>query len=146
MKNTAMIFSIIAAMFFVVQSTVAQTPAGMDPHSDQKTDRAADASSQDPAKIDARHYKIDFENDQIRVLRISYGPGEKSVMHHHPAGIAVFLTDGKGKFTYPDGTTEEMEFKAGQTVWLPAQHHQPANPGDEPFELIQIEMKNPPVE
>lgn len=142
MKNTAIIFSIMAAMFFVVQSTFAQTPAGMDPHSDQKTDRAAGASAQDPTKIDARHYKVDFENDQVRVLRITYGPGEKSVMHYHPASVAVFLTGGKGKFTFPDGTTQEIDWKAGQTVWLPATEHQPENLGDAPFELIQIELKN----
>jgi hypothetical protein len=28
-----------------------------------------------------------------RVLRIHYGPHEKSVMHYHPATVAVFLTD-----------------------------------------------------
>ncbi len=40
--------------------------------------------AQDPVKVDAKHYKVEFENDQVRVLRITYGPGEKSVMHEHP--------------------------------------------------------------
>jgi hypothetical protein len=26
---------------------------------------------------------VEFENDQVRVLRITYGPHEKSVMHAH---------------------------------------------------------------
>jgi hypothetical protein len=29
------------------------------------------------------------------VLRITYGPYEKSVMHEHPANVAIFLTDGR---------------------------------------------------
>src|SRR5882762_9705579 len=44
----------------------------------------------DPVKLDPKHYKVDFENDRVRVLRISYGPREKSVMHSHPDSMAVF--------------------------------------------------------
>lgn len=98
--------------------------------------------AQDAAKVDSTHYKVEFENDQVRVLRITYGPGEKSVMHSHPEGVAVFLSDGSGKFTYPDEKTEEMNFKSGVVIWAPATTHQPENTGDEPFEVIQIEMKN----
>src|SRR5437879_4979742 len=43
----------------------------------------------DPVKVDPKHYRVDFENDRVRVLRISYGPREKSVMHSHPDGMAV---------------------------------------------------------
>lgn len=99
------------------------------------------AFAQDATKVDSAHYKVDLENDQVRVLRISYGPNEKGVMHEHPASLAVFLTGGKGQFTYPDGKTEEISWKAGQTIWLPATKHQPENLTDKPFELIQIEFK-----
>lgn len=97
--------------------------------------------AQDAAKVDPKHYKVEFENDQVRVLRITYGPGEKSVMHAHPAGVAVFLTDAQAKFTYPDGKSEDITAKAGQVIWAPAVSHQPENTG-EAFELIQVEMKN----
>ena len=56
--------------------------------------------AQDAVKVDSKHYKVEFENDQVRVLRITYGPGEKSVMHEHPDAYAVFLTDVNGKFTF----------------------------------------------
>jgi hypothetical protein len=55
----------------------------------------------DPVKVDPKHYKVDFENDKVRVLRITYGPGEKSMMHYHPDGVAVYLTDGKTLMTTP---------------------------------------------
>ncbi len=61
---------------------------------------------QDPVKADPKHYKVELENDRVRVLRISYGPREKSVMHTHPDGIAVFLTENRARFTFPDGKTE----------------------------------------
>lgn len=32
-------------------------------------------------------------------------------MHHHPEGVAIFMTDGKGLFTFPDGkTAEELDY------------------------------------
>jgi quercetin dioxygenase-like cupin family protein len=97
--------------------------------------------AQDAVKVDPKHYKVEFENDQVKVLRITYGPGEKSKMHSHAEGVVVFLTDGKGKFTFPDGKTEEESFKKGLVIWTDATTHLPENTGNEPFELIQIEMK-----
>ncbi len=97
--------------------------------------------AQDPVKVDPKHYKVEFENAEVRVLRISYGPHDKSVMHEHPNAVAVFLTNGDGKFTLPDGKTRDMVMKAGNAVWTPAGQHLPENIGDKPFELILVELK-----
>ncbi len=97
--------------------------------------------AQDAAKVAPKQYTVEFENDQVRILRISYGPGEKSVMHAHPAGVAVFLTDAQAKFTYPDGKSEPITANAGLAIWTPEGKHQPENTG-EAFELIQVEIKN----
>ncbi len=97
--------------------------------------------AQDATVVDPDHYKVEFENDQVRVLRITYGPGEKSVTHSHPEGVAVFLTDGNVKFTFPDGKTQDVKVEAGQVIWSPESVHLPENTGDKHFEVIQIEMK-----
>ncbi len=97
--------------------------------------------AQDPVKVDAKHYKVEVENAQVRVLRINYGPKEKSVMHRHPAGVAVALTDSHGKFTLSGGKTEERHFQAGEARWLPAETHLPESLSDKPFEVILIELK-----
>ena len=39
------------------------------------------AKAQDPAKVDPKHVKVEFENAQVRVLRFTYGPHEKLPMH-----------------------------------------------------------------
>jgi len=105
----------------------------------------APAVAQDPVKVDSKHYKVEFENDQVRVLRITYGPGEKSVMHEHPASMAVFLTDGQAKFTLPDGKTQDAPVKAGSTQWGDGSKHLPENTGDKAFELILVELKSKPA-
>lgn len=97
--------------------------------------------AQDAVKVDPKHYKVEFENDQVRVLRITLGPKEKSEMHSHPEGMVIFLTDSKGKFTYPDGKAEISEFKKGFFSWVPETTHQGENLGNKPIEVIQIEMK-----
>ena len=102
---------------------------------------AVSARAQDPVKVDPKHYKVEFENDQVRVLHVTYGAHEKSVMHEHPNAVAVFLTDGQGKFTFPDGKTQDAPIKAGTTMWTPAGRHLPENIGDKAFELFVVEMK-----
>ena len=102
---------------------------------------AMSVHAQDAVTADPKHYKVEFENEQVRVLRISYGPGEKSVMHEHPANLAVFLVDGQAKFTLPDGKSQEATMKAGATQWGDAQKHLPENVGAKRFELILVELK-----
>lgn len=98
--------------------------------------------AQDAAKADPEHYKVEVDNDKVRILRISYGPGEESVMHSHPEGVAVFLTDHKAKMKTGDGESFEMDGNKGDVMWLEKSKHQPSNIGDKPFELIQIELKD----
>jgi len=97
--------------------------------------------AQDAVKVDPKHYKVEFENDSIRVLRINYGPGEKSVMHEHPDAYAIFLKDSRARFTLPDGKSEVMEMKTGETRFTPAGKHLPENTSDKPFELVLVELK-----
>jgi hypothetical protein len=97
--------------------------------------------AQDPVTADPAHYSVIFENDQVRVLRIRYGPNEQGVMHSHPAGVAVYLDDINGEFTLPDGQVVNAQGKAREAVWMEAGAHQPRNLTDQPFELIQIELK-----
>jgi quercetin dioxygenase-like cupin family protein len=98
--------------------------------------------AQDPIAVDSKHYSVEFENDKVRVLRIKYGPHEISSMHGHPASVAIFLTDAQGRFTYPDGRSEDINATAGQVLYMDAVVHDPANTGDEPFEVITVELKN----
>ncbi len=102
---------------------------------------AAPVEAQDAIKADPKHYTVEFENDEVRVLRIKYGPHEKSVMHEHSANVAVFLTEADGKFTLPDGKKVGELRKAGSVQWDAGGKHLPENVGDKPFELILVELK-----
>jgi len=98
-------------------------------------------SAQDAVKTDPKHYTVVSENDQVRILKVHYGPHEKSIMHSHPNSVAVFLTDTSGKFTFPDGKTQDLTTKAGDAQFTPAGTHLPENLKDTPFDLILVELK-----
>jgi hypothetical protein len=97
--------------------------------------------AQDAVKVDPKHYSVEFENDQVRVLRIHYGAHEKSVMHEHPNSVAIALTESHVRFTLPDGKTQDADFKAGETRWTAAGKHLPENIGDKDMEIILVEVK-----
>lgn len=99
------------------------------------------AFAQDPVKVDAKHYKVMLENDQIRVLKIRYGVKEKSVMHEHPASVVVFLTRSKVKFTLPDGSAIDGGGKAGDVQFTDAGKHTPQNVGNAAMEGVLVELK-----
>ena len=97
---------------------------------------------QEATKVDSTNYKIEFENDQVRVIRINYGAHEKSIMREHTLEVLVFMTDGEWRFTYPDGKTEESNWNAGEVGWSFGEKHLPENLSDEPYELILVEIRD----
>ena len=97
--------------------------------------------AEDPVKVDPKHYTVVSENAQVRILRVHYGPHEKSVMHSHPAAVAVFLSGGSGKFAFPDGKTQDFTLKAGDVMYSAATTHLPENTSDQAFDVIVVELK-----
>jgi quercetin dioxygenase-like cupin family protein len=98
-------------------------------------------SAQDAVKTDPKHYSVVTENDQVRILKVHYGPHEKSIMHSHPATVAVFLTDAKGQFAYPGGKKLDFAVKAGDSQYEAATTHLPENTGDAGMDVIVVELK-----
>ena len=99
-----------------------------------------------------KNYHLEFENEYVRVTRITYAAHEKAPLHAHsaPGGVIVTLTDQDARVTGPDGSTRELHFKAGQPRWSIAtpgkdrstfSAHTEENLGDRPFELIRIDPK-----
>jgi quercetin dioxygenase-like cupin family protein len=98
--------------------------------------------AQDPVAVDPEHHKVEFENDQVRVLRIVFPPGSRSVMHEHPCLIAIGLGDSTLTFHMPDGSTRDAPMKRGQVVVVKAPFaHEPENRGNAASEVIVVELK-----
>jgi quercetin dioxygenase-like cupin family protein len=96
--------------------------------------------SADPVAVDPNHEKVEFENEQIRVIREHCEAGEKVVMHGHPDNVQVLLTNLKMERTTPDGKTAAITGTAGEVRLRPATQHS-GRILDTPFEQIVVEMK-----
>jgi len=110
----------------------------------KKPSSALPAGAQDVVAADPKHSKVEFENDQVRVIRYHFDPGDKSPMHGHPDNVQVLLTDSQANITTPDGKTAPISGKAGDARWRPAGQHSVENTGNKPFEGILVEMKGAP--
>ena len=92
---------------------------------------ASVARAQDPAKVDAGHYKVLIDTARTRVFRVTVGAGEKVPMHEHPDAIMVPLTVPPTR----DGSP------APTAIFMSAQKHGGDNPGTAPVDFIYVELK-----
>jgi len=77
----------------------------------------------DPLKVAPHIYELEFENEQVRVIRQTVRNGETPPLHAHPDRVLVYLQtcawledDGRGG--------ERMQsFKYGEVVWAGAETH-----------------------
>jgi len=97
--------------------------------------------AQDPVKVDPAHYKVLFDNEQVRIMDVRHKPGEKTPMHSHPNHVIYPFTGGTMKFTLANGKTETVTGKAGQVVWHDAETHTVENVGKTETHGLDIELK-----
>src|SRR5262245_20358138 len=114
---------------------------------------ATPALAQDPVKVAPQAYKLDFENDWVKVLRVHYAAKEKIPEHDHPATAAafVYLSDsGPVIFKHVGlsyGAITRPATKArGFRLWYAVKEtHEVENTGDTPSDFVRIEFKTEPV-
>ena len=89
----------------------------------------APVSKLDPVAVDSRHYKVELENEHVRVLRVHYEPHEKGQTHEHILNrVVVYLNDQPGA-------------KADDTRMAGAATHAEENASDRPADRIAVELK-----
>ena len=97
--------------------------------------------SQDEVAVDPSIAKVEFENDQVRVLRVSLAPNQKSHMHSHPSRCAVTITENNIQPSFPDGTSTITKRPAHEFFCSEPVTHQVENLSDDPMVNIEIELK-----
>ena len=99
------------------------------------------AMAQDPIKVGPNIYKKLFENDRVRMLEVTFAPGDSIAMHSHPDHAVYAVTGGKLRVTTSDGKTMEADLKAGDPIWFPAVTHAAKNIGTTSLKLVVVELK-----
>ena len=97
----------------------------------------------DPLKLSPKVYKLEFENSQVRVMRVRFAAHQAVPQHQHMLNrVVVYLTNQDSKLTTPDGKVEETQHKAGQVSWGAPTSHMEQNVLGAPVETIVVEFKN----
>jgi hypothetical protein len=96
----------------------------------------------DAVQVEPTRFKIVFENDRVRVVRLRFGPHERGVMVSHPPRVLVTLTDVSVKLLFADGRTDERGAPAGVAAWLDSETLQTENLHTEPLEVVLVEPKS----
>jgi hypothetical protein len=92
----------------------------------------APVSKLDPVVVDAKHYKVELENDQVRILRVHYEPHDKGELHEHILNrVVLYLND------QPGAKTDDVRISGAGT-------HTEQNAGDTPADRIAVELKQAP--
>ncbi len=93
---------------------------------------------------DPEHYRLEFENEYVRVIRCRIPARDKVKMHNHPLGsVIIFMTDQNLHQTLENGTTEEAHNKAGHVLWVNGSQsrHMGENVTDQLYEYIRVDVK-----
>jgi hypothetical protein len=96
----------------------------------------------DAVEVDPEHHTVDFENERVRVVRMTYPPGFKTPLHGHRVGFGVFLTDAHGQNLPEEGEPIAIDADARSTFWTTGQPvHVTENLSDEELVVLLVEMK-----
>jgi mannose-6-phosphate isomerase-like protein (cupin superfamily) len=83
----------------------------------------------DPTTADADHYIVALENDQVRVLRVHYGPHEKGALHQHVRGRVVV------------NLSPQLRARFGDVRMSGAETHSEENATDQAVDRLAVELK-----
>ena len=106
-------------------------------------------SVQDPTKTLPDAYKVQFENDYARVIRVRYEAGATLPEHTHPAGttVYVYLNDSEGVVFRHSGRSNRAvtrpAVKAGgvRIASGPEEHHTAENPAATASDFLRVVFK-----
>jgi hypothetical protein len=99
----------------------------------------------DATVVDPAHHVVELENEQVRIVRMTYPGGSLSPSHEHLPGVSVLLTSSRLRNTDANGDSTDMEEGPGAIVWsdgTPA--HTTENPTNEDVVMIRVELKRKP--
>lgn len=100
------------------------------------------AASMDPMSVAPEMYKKLFENEQVRVMEVTFAPGGKIAMHSHPDHFVYVVEGGSLRITDDAGKVTDATVAPGQVLWFDGQSHRAENTGGSQVRLTVTELKN----
>ena len=97
--------------------------------------------AQDPVKAASNVYKLLKDTMGMRMLLVTFKPGEETAWHSHPDHMVYVVDGGKIEITDKGSQPQTMELKAGDAIALPAVTHKAKNVGGTTLKLVVYEKR-----
>ena len=98
--------------------------------------------AQDAVAVSPDIYTVLFENDEIRVMELTYEPGERDSMHSHPRYTIVAKEGGTLRIHTESSDPVDVVIQVDQPLLLdPVKAHWGENVGDTTVRVIAVEFK-----
>ena len=98
--------------------------------------RGKDALAADP-----KHYKLELDNDRMRVLRLTLKADETVPVHDDHDALFVCLKECHIRLTRPGGRPQDIHMQTGESRWIYGDTRSEKNLGTQPLEMLVIETK-----
>lgn len=98
--------------------------------------------AQDPLAVAPKMYRLLFENERVRVMEVTFNPGDSILPHSHPDHHVYAVSGGTLRITTAKGSNDAV-IKTGDVLFIPAEIHWAKNIGATPVRLIVNELKEP---
>lgn len=102
----------------------------------------APALAQNPLQVDSAHFRLEYEDDRVRVLRFRLAPGEKSPLHEHNTRISVVVSGSRLQIEDTEGASHIITVNSGQAERQIAIRHSVENVGETVYEELTTEFKD----
>lgn len=114
------------------------------------------AFHQDPLKVAPDAYKLQFENEWVKVTRVHYGPRARVPLHDHsrwPAAYVYLNDSGPVLFRHAGWehpvltrpATKARSFRLSPTTAV-GETHEVENPSNTPSDFLRVEFKTRPAD
>lgn len=95
----------------------------------------------DPIHVGGKMYSLKAEDENMRMMEVSFAPGQKIGMHEHPKHYVYVVQGGKLRIHEEGKEPQTMDLVAGQTLVMDAQKHEGQNMGKTKIKLLVTELK-----
>jgi len=130
-KLTGVLAGLLVPAFFV--AGVVATPAIAQEKMAKKMEKAT--------ALKKGTIKPIVDNEKVKAWEVTYKPGEGSEMSERAPRLVHALSGGTMRRTMPDGKTNDLVWKAGDTRWLPRENFANKNAGKTVVRLLVVQPK-----
>ena len=100
-------------------------------------------AAMDAIKVAPDLYKLKSDTLGIRVVEVTYKPGQSSALHFHPDYAVYVINGGTVEFTGKDGKKIVNELKTGTASVGPQEFHSVKNIGKTTLKVLLVEVNRP---